>query len=204
MVGWLPTAELSFVCPDRREHPRVGLGSGEGGRKLLISPQQTAVLPAEGNSFPCRHKETGLCSRAGEAASSPTTAPRSPRSRARSGSRSFLGRNCCARRGSRQCPAPGALEHPLHTGGWLHICTPAALGGNSCDTILFWLVIRQHLVSGREGRKQRTGSALGSQRGLCLGCQTSERVGGIGREAKLRRAVGAGVQANGRAMEWRV
>jgi len=37
MVGWLPAAELSFVCPDHRERPCVSLGSGKGSRKLLIS-----------------------------------------------------------------------------------------------------------------------------------------------------------------------
>lgn len=34
---------------------------------------------------------------------------------------------------------------------------------------------RQRLRSGRGGRKQRDGSALDSQRGLFLGCQSSER-----------------------------
>lgn len=58
---------------------------------------------------------------------------------------------------------------------YLHLRQPTVLGGHGCSRNLFWPMIRQHLKG--EGRKQKNGSTLHSERDLCLGSQTSERGG---------------------------
>lgn len=127
MVGWLPTAELSFVCPDHREQPSVSLGSGEGSQKLLISPAANSCPPElKGTPSPAdTRKPAGAAelvrwpppprSPAVSALSCTLRKPQLPREKLLHGE---------GKAGSTQ--PQGVLEGPLRASGWLYICTPGS------------------------------------------------------------------------------
>lgn len=132
MVGWLPIAELSFLWPDHREQPCVSQGSGKGSRKLLISLAANSHPPQlKGTPSPAETRKQGSVA---ELASSPIAVQPSLCSHAPSGSRSFLGRNCCT--GRRQLAVPRECWKTPHEpvdGCTLHPKQPAALGGMGCN-----------------------------------------------------------------------
>lgn len=157
MVGWLPTAELSFVCPDHREQPSVSLGSGEGSQKLLISPAANSCPPElKGTPSPA---DTRKPAGAAELVRWPPPPPQPSRLRALVHPQEAAASSgeTAARGGeSQQYSAPGSAGRSPAS-QWmavhLHPRQPAALSGNGCNRNLFWPVIRQHLMSGRGGKK---------------------------------------------------
>lgn len=202
----MPTAELSFVCPDRREQPCVSLGSREGSRKLLISPAASSRPPRlKRTPSPAdTRKPDGVV----ELARWPPPPPQPCRpcalvhpqeATASSGETATRGGE------GRQYPAPGSAgRSPVSwwTAAHLHPRQPAAFGGNGCNRNLFWAAIRQHLMSGRGGEKSRELGVLWIVKGVCAWAARLQRAGGgISREAKLRRAVGVDIQASGCPME---
>lgn len=153
MVGWLPTAELSFVCPDRRQQPCVSLGSSEGSRKLLISlaasscPSQLKRTPSPADT----RKPAG----AAELARQPPPPPQPgllilmhPQEAAASSAETTAWGG-----EDRQYPAPGSAgRSPARRWTAAHL-QPTALHGSGCNRNLFWPAIRQHLMSGRGEKK---------------------------------------------------
>lgn len=205
-VGWLPTAELSFVCPDHREQPRVSLGSGKGSQKLLILPAANSHPPQlKGTPSPAHKKKPAGAAELARLHPPPPQPGRlcalvHPQEAAASS-----GETAAQGREGRQYPARGSAERsPVcrWMAAHLHPRQPAALGGNGCDRNLFWPTIRSRLVSGRGGEKSRELEVLWIVKGVCAWtARIQRRVGGISREAELWRVVGFDVQASGCPIE---
>lgn len=182
MVGWLPTAELSFVCPDHREKPCVSLGSSEGSRKLLISPSANSHPPQlKGTPSPAHTKKPAG---AAELARRPPPPPQPGRrcalvhpqeATASSGETAAQGRE------DWQYSAPGrAGRSPAcqWAAAHLHPRQPATLGGQGCNRNLFWPTIRRHIVSGRGGKKSRDLEVLWTVKGVCAWAARLQRGAG--------------------------
>ena len=157
MVGWLPTAELSFVCPDHREQPCVSLGSGEGSQNLLISPAANPRPPQlKGTPSPA---DTRKPAGAAELVRWPPPPPQPGRLRALvhpQEATASSGETAAQGGEGRQHPAQGSAGRSPASrwmAAHLHPRQPAALASNGCNRNLFWPMIRRRLVSGRGGQK---------------------------------------------------